>query len=94
MRSFLMETPQSVRFPTCPLATGHRALYGWLNGAENGAFLTRAREDKVGMIEVLPFLLGVVIYLGIGGFLVYLALRFVRAAEKLAHSAEQIANKP
>jgi|TARA_B100000686_G_scaffold347178_1_gene435312 threonine/homoserine/homoserine lactone efflux protein len=46
------------------------------------------------MIEVLPFLLGVVIYLGIGGFLVYLALRFVRAAEKLAHSAEQIANKP
>ena len=46
------------------------------------------------MIEVLPFLLGVVIYLGIGGFLVYLALRFVRVAEKLAHSAEQIANKP
>ncbi|MBD06247.1 MAG: hypothetical protein CME24_18085 [Gemmatimonadetes bacterium] len=76
------------------MATGHRALYGWLNGAENGAFRTRPREDKLGMIEVLPFLLGVVIYLGIGGFLVYLALRFVRAAEKLAHSAEQIANKP
>ncbi len=46
------------------------------------------------MVGMLPMFLGLVIYLGFAAFMISLALRFVRASERVADSMDRIANKP
>ncbi len=48
----------------------------------------------MGLLELFPLALMMIVYLGITGVFIYLILRFIRAHERIAESIERISNKP